>query len=419
MNIFKRLFPKATTGVENLLNRILYQMTGQLTYLLDANVETYVNEGYKGNVHVYSVVSSIIQRMPGIPFQHLLNDEHVKNSELIRLLNNPNSAQSQDEFIEAYGGWMLLTGNAYLYMMSPDEGLNKGKPVEMYWLPAQFVEIIGGGMTEPVAGYRVNLGHGYGTVIPAEKVIHFKYFNPGANTNGGQLYGQAPLQASLLSVQAGNEGYKALSKAYQNGAPAGILTGKESTELEYTPEQIEALNDKWKRKYGSVDNYMKVIFSRNPMEWIKMGYSVVDMNIIELMKYSLQDVCNVFHVPIHLFSAEAATLDNYKESRKSIYTDAVLPLFDRFVSKLNREFVNRYQPGSKLDYDTSVIAELNIDVQAMATALSQTWWLSGNERRAMMGVQQSDDPMMDEILYPTALIPGGEMQATGIDDLSL
>jgi HK97 family phage portal protein len=421
MNIFKQLFQKAAkaTGMKNLLNRILYQMTGQVSYLLDANIENYINHGYKGNVHVYSVTTAIMQRITGIPFKHMMNDKEIVNSELIKLLNNPNPMQSQDEFIEAYAGWMLLTGNAYQYNMSPDEGLNKGKPVETYWLPSQFTEIIGGGITEPVKGYRINIGHGYSFVIPAEKVIHYKYFNPGADNNGAQLYGQSPLEAGFVSVQAGNDGAKALSRAYQHGHPAGILTGTKDEGLEYTEEQITKLNERWERKFGGAENYKKMLFSRNPMQWIEMGYSVIDMNIIESMKYSLQDVCNLYHAPPYLFSTDAATLDNYKEARKAIYTDCVIPLLDKFISKANKHFTSIYQAGSRLDYDTSVITELNVDVQAMATALSQTWWLTGNERRGMMGVEESADPMMDEILFPNALIPGSEMQATGMNDLSL
>ena len=44
MNIFKRLFSKAP-ALENLLNRALYTFTGQQPYLLDANIENYVNDG--------------------------------------------------------------------------------------------------------------------------------------------------------------------------------------------------------------------------------------------------------------------------------------------------------------------------------------------------------------------------------------
>ena len=396
-------------GLENLLNKILYQYTNDVAYLLDDNMQNYVDAGYKGNIHVYSVISAITQRCTGIPFTHTLNDNEVTNSDMLKLLDHPNPMQGRDEFIEALFSWLLITGNAYIYQMSPDEGLNKGKPVELWLLPAHLTEILGGGMQKPVAGYQVKIGAGITFPIPAEKVIHLKYFNPTTDNSGSNLYGMSPLTAGLLTIQASNEGYKALNKAYQNGAPAGILTGTKETDLEYTPEQIEALQDRFARKYGNADNYMKPLFMRNPMQWIKMGYSVVDMNIVDLMKYTLQDVCNLYHVPIHLFSGDAATLDNYKESRKSIYTDAVIPLFDRFCSKLNPDFPGKFVPGSEIGFDTTVIPELNVDVQAMSAALNPAWWMTGNEKRAAMGMPELTDPMMNEILYPSALIPGGDM----------
>jgi phage portal protein BeeE len=186
--------------------------------------------------------------------------------------------------------------------------------------------------------------------------------------------------------------------------------------LEYDQGQVEKLNELYKRKYGGVENYMKVIFSRNPMQWIKMGYSVVDMNVIESMKYTLQDICNLYHAPLPLFSLEASTLDNYKEARKAIYTDCVIPFFDRLIPKLNSWLMPPY--GGVLDYDTDVITELHTDMQALTTALVPAWWMTGNERREAMGMEESDDPMMNTILYPNGLVPGVDL---GMDqnDLSL
>lgn len=423
MNILTKLFSrKAISGtvkqLENLLNKILYQWTGDIAYLLPDKIESYINDGYKGNIHVYSVITAITQRCTGIPFRHILNEKDVPNSEMLKLLDKPNPMQGRDEFIEALFGWLLVTGNAYIYQISPEAGLNQGKPAELWLLPSHLTEILGGGMTQPIAGYRVNLGAGMSMPIPADKVIHLKYWNPSTDQSGSQLYGQSPMAAALLTIHASNSGYKALNKAYQNGAPAGILTGTKETELEYTEAQVEAMQTRWMKKYGGDTNYMKPIFMRNPMQWIKMGYSVVDMNIIELMRYTLQDVCNIYHVPIHLFSAEAATLDNYKESRKSIYTDAVIPLFDRLCSKLNPDFPGKFVAGSKIDFDTSVIPELNVDIQAMSTALAQAWWLTGNKKLEMMGLEPSTDPLMDEVLYPANLIPG-ESMTSDPNDLSL
>lgn len=418
-NIFSR---KAAPikAIENLLNAILYQWTGDMAYLPPDKIDSYINDGYKGNIHVYSVVTAITQRCTGIPFKHYLNDKEVINSEVIKLLSQPNPEQSQGEFIEAAASWLLLTGNLYVYRLAPEVGLNRGKPYELYCLPAHLTRIKGGGVTQPVTGYEVELGAGLWKPIPASEVMHVKLFNPDTGTNGEQLYGQSPLTAGLNTISASNSGYKALNKAYQNGAPAGILTGQKDTGVEFTKDQAIAVQERWDKvmgnRSGTMDNYMKLIIARNPMQWIKMGYSVVDMNVIESMKYTLQDIANLYHAPLPLFSLEASTLDNYKEARKAIYTDCVIPFFDRILPKLNSWLMPAY--GGRLDYDTSVITELNTDVQAMSTALAPAWWYTGNERREMMGLELSTDPMMDVILYPTGLMPGVDLGMDN-DDLTL
>ncbi len=419
-NLFKKAAP--LKAVENLLNSILYQWTGDMAYLPPDNIQSYIDDGYKGNTHVYSVVTAITQRCTGIPFKHYLNETEVTNSEVIKLLNQPNPEQSGGEFIEASASWLLLIGNLYWYRLAPEVGLNKGKPYELYCLPAHLVRIKGGGVTQPVTGYEVELGAGLWKTIPASEVMHVKYFNPDTGTNGEQLYGQSPLTAGNVTISASNSGYKALNKAYQAGMPAGILSGEKDTGVEFTKDQGIAIQEAWDKKIrntdGNMSNYMKVIIARNPMKWIQMGYSVVDMNVIESMRYTLQDICNLYHAPLPLFSLEASTLDNYKEARKAIYTDCVIPFFDRLIPKMNSWLMPAY--GGTIDFDTSVINELNVDVQAMSAALNPAWWYTGNERRLAMGLQPSTDPMMDMILYPTGLMPGVDMgNDNNPDDLSL
>lgn len=390
--------------IDNKLNKILYQYSNNAAYVPDANNETYIEKGYKGNLQVYSVVSAITRRCTGLPFKHMQGETEIKTSELIKLFDKPNPMQSRDEFIEASASWLLLTGNLYWYTIRPENGLNKGKITEMYCLPAHLVEIVGGGVMQPVKEYRLLLGYGQALPIDASQVIHIKYFNPGYSSSGEQLYGMSPLQAAIQSFSTTNSGYTALNKAYGNGSPAGIVTGTENSGLDYTPEQAKQLADAYNRQTSGAENVRRLLFSRNPLQFIKMGWSPIDMDIIEHLKFSMEDICNVFQAPIHLFSAKAATLDNYKEARKAIYTDCVMPFFDRLMPVINNQICPAYAAGSTMTYDTSQISELNADVKEMATALSQTWWLTGNERREMMGLEEHSDPMMNEILMPSNLI---------------
>lgn len=409
MGIFKRSlsdvqFKALEKLIENKLNAALYQYTNGAAYLPDANNETYIEKGYKGNLQVYSVISAIARRCTGLPFKHYNGETELTNSDLIKRLEKPNPEMSRDEFIVASYTWLALTGNLYWYTIKAENGLNKGKIIEIWPLPAHVTEIVGGGVMQPVKEYRVNLGHGLALPIPAEDVIHIKYFNPGYSTSGEHLYGMSPLQAAIQSFGTTNSGYTALNKSYTNGAPAGMLTGTDNTGFEYSPEQMQTLLDAYKRQAGGEANVRKLLFSKNPLQFIKMGWSPIDMDILEHLKFSMQDICNVYQAPIHLFNAQAATLDNYKEARKAIYTDCVMPFFDMLIPVINNRICPLYGGGT-VNYDTSVISELNADVQALAAALTNTWWLTGNERREMMGLTEHKNPVMDEILYPSNVIP--------------
>ena len=404
---------KKLADLQNLINRILYQLNNGQAYTPPDKIESYVDDGYKSSVHVYSVITAITQRCTGIPFKHMAGDKEVANSQLIQLLDRPNPSQSRDEFITAAASWLLITGNVYLYEITPTAGLNKGKPTEIWLLPSHLVTIVGGGFMDPIKEYKINIGMGYSLPIPAEQVKHIKYFNPDYTQSGSQLYGQSPLTAALLSLGSNNSAYRALSKSYVNGSPAGILTGTENTGLEYNEAQLIELQNRWTREVGGDENFRKIMFHRSPLQWINMGWSPVDMNILEHLKYSLQDICNIYHAPIHLFNAAAATLDNYKEARKAIYTDCVFPFFDMLIPVFNEWLCDRYVTGSRLEYDTSMISELSADMQKLVTALAQAWWMTGNEKRTAMEMPESPDGMMNEILYPSGSVMGTDLNLPG------
>ena len=169
MNIFKRLIGDK---INNALNYALYKLTGDMVYLMPADIDSYINNGYKANVHVYSVVNAIANRANGIPLQFEQNEKIKENAKVLDLLKRPNPMQSWDDFLKAAIIWNRLTGNCYIYKIAPDNGLNAGKPVELWLLPAHLVEIVSGGITAPIKGYRIRLGAGVYRDIPAEQVIH-------------------------------------------------------------------------------------------------------------------------------------------------------------------------------------------------------------------------------------------------------
>ena len=78
---------KKLADLQNRINRILYQLNNGQAYTPPDKIESYVDDGYKSSVHVYSVITAITQRCTGIPFKHMAGDKEVANSQLIQLLD--------------------------------------------------------------------------------------------------------------------------------------------------------------------------------------------------------------------------------------------------------------------------------------------------------------------------------------------
>ena len=117
----------------------------------------------------------------------------LEDTDLHRLLERPNPSQSYATFISELIAFGKLTGNRYIYGIGPETGNNIGKYQELYVMPSQVMEIISGGMFDPVKEYRVEYNGAYS--IPAEQICHIKDFNPYYDGTGSHLYGQSPLKS--------------------------------------------------------------------------------------------------------------------------------------------------------------------------------------------------------------------------------
>jgi hypothetical protein len=57
----------------------------------------------------------------------------------------------------------------------------------IFFAISQFIEIISGGMFEPIKGYQMRSVYMTEVPIPAHQVVHFKSFNPDFTLTGAQL----------------------------------------------------------------------------------------------------------------------------------------------------------------------------------------------------------------------------------------
>jgi HK97 family phage portal protein len=181
-----------------------------------------------------------------------------------------------------------------------------------------------------------------------------------------------------------------------------------------TEEQAKKIEERFRRKTGP-KNWGKPIITSAALKWQQMGMSPVDLNIIESDKMDLRSLCSVYHVPSELFNdASNKTYSNTKEAGSAVYTNAVLPALNQLRDAFNLFINPRYEGKVYVDYDASMISELQDDLNYMTQALSGAWWLTPNERRDMMNFGMDEkNTLMDEYWLPVGLSP---ITGAGIDD---
>lgn len=404
--------------LENRFNQILYAYIAKgMPFNLPVDYDTFVKNGYAGNINIYPIIRKIVDPVIGVEWE--LKDRKTKEESvdqtMMKLLRNPNSHQGMNEFIDEALVWRLVTGNRYIYWIAPNTGPNNGKPAELHLLPASQTEIIQGDWLNPVSGYRMLIGDVW-KILGKDEVIHGKKTNIKYDMQGGQLYGMSPLEAALKVMAATNTGYDRLVMNFENGGPDVIITNTEagSNGVEYTKEQAAGIWETFVRRFRGKSKE-RFMIKNKPVEVHEIGKSPVDLNIMEYMKLSLRDYCNVYNVPSVLLNDNSnATYNNVKEATKALWNNAVIPELEYLKEDFNKlaDIYNKIT-GQDLyfDYCLDDIPELQDDKSLLANSLAQTWWLSPDEKREAMDMEPVGTPEMQSIYAPMGIMPIAEVMS--------
>lgn len=431
---FTNSIRKSSQATNEAFNKLVYNHLGNNLITSEENDDTYINKGYRFNSTIYSIVNLITKSASTVPFQvyEVRNENELKrykaltsgtisdgalfNSKLVQkrafveledtelheLLNRPNPAQSYNTWIQEIVAFGALTGNRYIYGIAPKTGDASGRFGELYILPSQCVEIHSGGLMEPVKEYTLQYN---GTrKVDAEFICHIKNYNPYYDGTGSHLYGMSPLRAGLRSMDANNEALTTGVKYLQNQTARGMLIADEG---DITENQARTLKSKFRQTYQGSNNAGDVIITPKKLSWVNFGLNASDLSLIEQYNASIKDLCNIYNVPVQLLNnTESSTYNNMKEAKKALYQNAVIPELVKIREELNRWLTPRFGDRLYIDFDLSVIPELQEETDKIVDQMSKSWWLTPNEKRVAMSYGiEDDDARMNDYYVPANLLP--------------
>ena len=415
-------------------NRAIYNYLGNSILWNPENDDNYINEGYRKNATVYSLINIITKAAATIPFKiyEKVNNNKYKSykamstgiadpsvmykanmlknhalvevdiPELQKLMDRPNPAQSYASWITELIAFGKLTGNRYVYGLGPETGGNQGRYTEMYVMPSHIVEISTGGFMKPIDFYTIEYNGTY--KIPAEDMLHIKDFNPYYDGTGTHLYGQSPLKAGFRAMTTNNEATETGVKFLQNQTSRGILMSEEG---DLNEVQAQQLKDKFRRQHQGSGNAGDVIITPKKLSWVNFGLSTSDLSLIQQYNASIKDLCNIYNVPVQLLNnTESSTYNNMKEAKKALYQNCVIPELQKVQDELNRWLSPKYGDNICIEYDFSVIPELQEETDKVVDQMGKAWWLTPNEKRAAMSYDHDEDtPAMNDYYFPANLLP--------------
>jgi len=416
-------------------NRFIYDVLGTNPISNNQYNQDYIDKGYKFNPTIYSLIQLISKSAITVPYKiyqkldesavkeykGLLSDglneesvfksklmrkhifEEVEHSALGKLLDRPNPAQSFSVFLQELISFGKLTGNRYVYGISPENGDNAGIYSQLYNLPAHLIEIKSDGIFKPVSKYTMVYNKNKYD-LKAEEVLHIADFNPDYQGDGSHLYGQSPIEAGMRVLTTANEAVETNLKFLHNQSARGMLSPEDES---ITPTQAQQLKDALRRNYQGSKSANDIMITGKKFSWTNFGLSTSDLQLLESYNATIKDLCNLYGVPVQLLNnTESTTYDNYRIARKVLFTNAIIPELNKIRDEFNRWLVPHYGENLYFDFDYSAIPELMPEQKQLVDNLSKSYWLTSNEKREAAGYGVDEKiPIMNEYLVPNQFMP--------------
>lgn len=395
-------------------NQYLAQLVRDMVYNgfqinYNADSSSLVQDGYT-NVDIYSIINYLITTAAQIPFKVQVKSGNVweddPDSEMHELLLRPNELSTYSLFIQEALGWMILDGNRYIYAPRLDLGRNRGKTEELWVMPSTNMQVIGGDIREPIKGFKYSK---WDDMIPKADVLYQRYFNPvdAVDNISGSLSGFAPLRAAIMASKKSNSAAMAGVAAFENNGAMGVLSSAGSQYAGFTQDQADRLGHVWKDKHGGANNYGSIAAIPGAVKFERLNMSPADLRLGEAELQTKRQLGSVFKFPTQLLNdADGATFSNQELAQKSIYDNTILPEMRMLGEGIANWIGKAYYPNRmvRLIPDTSNIAVLQANKKEQVEYLEKADWMTQNEKRRAMDLEEDPDPMMNDYLIPSGKI---------------
>jgi HK97 family phage portal protein len=348
------------------------------------------NRGYELTAFsaVYACVNIIAADISKLPIQVWEIDLDSGTRELKRrdyyaaLMREPNGYQTAADFIQTFVQSYLLQGNAFAYAGDRNA---RGEIKSLHVLNPHRVktlinqengEIYYECAEDFLAGLKPN------TVVPERDMIHHRL----PLLPGYPLMGVTPIFAASASSALGLRILQDSQQFFGNSSrPSGVLSvpGHISDELQTRMKQD------WDEAYRGAE-FGKVAVLKGGTTWQPLTITATDAQLIEQLRYSVEDVGRVFRLPpFMLGDMSKVSYRNTEQMTRAYLSNCIGWHLEALEQRFSRAF--DFPAKFEIRFDLTALLRTEIDIRfaAYQQALN-AGWTSINEVRASEGLEPVD-----------------------------
>lgn len=382
MGIFDALFRRTPKG-----SRYASTLDGLIPFYTQFGTNIYMSDA------VQQAVACIVGELKKLNPTHIRkvgNDATPVNSDIQKVLENPNPLMTTSEFLEKIGWLLMLNYNAFIvptYYTWTDEktgeerrryeGLYPIKPTQV-----DFIEDASGRLY--IQFYFMN---GTKTTIKYSDIIHIKYNYSINDYMGGNEFGQPDNKALLKTLELNKQLLDGVAKAMNASyAVNGIVKYNTLMDDGKTEAALKELERKVKNsESGFVPLDLKTEFI--PLE---RKSEIVDDNTL---KFIDEKILRNFGVPLAILTGDYSK-EQYEAFYQKTIEGIVIALSQAFTKKM---FTDREKSfGNRIEFYTKELIFMTMSQKLeMISLLSPTGALYENEKRTILGL--SPDPKLEGV----------------------
>ena len=331
-------------------------------------------EQYGKSLYVYAAVNKIATKVAAIEL-HLYkiknsagDSEEILNHEILDLVTKINPFQTRTEFLKTAWINKKLTGEAFWVKIRN----NRGKVIELWNLRPDLITIV----ADPLAyikHYEFQKSDGKKEIFKPEDIIHFKDPNPMSTFRG-----MSPITAAKYRIETEEQATRYQKDFFQNNArPDALLM----TEQQLDTEQRTQMTSSWEERHKGKSNTSKLGLLEGGMKYQQVSISQREMDYIESMKFTRDDILVAFGVPKAVITTDDVNYSNADAGIRMFLSETIQPEMTQLVEVLN-EFLVTPDFGEQfyLDFKDPTPSD-RAALRADHTA-GYGKWLTTNEIRA-------------------------------------